>query len=192
MTRGTSGPSSPTAFALFDRESSSWKTSPTTSTSGSETYLGTWPRWGMTRRGESFALPRPEPRTNEQGSTSLLGTPRCADGMKNRLRSGVSNPRGRLEDQIAILEEPTSFFPTLTGNLGSNGGPQPREKRKAGGHTVSLEDVCAFLPTPRASDGEKGGPNQRGSKGDPMLPAVVHRLSTGSSTPQPSGDGSGF
>jgi hypothetical protein len=33
-------------------------------------------------------------------------------------------------------------------------------------------------PTPRSSDGEKGGPNQRGSKGDLMLPAAVHQWPT--------------
>jgi hypothetical protein len=30
-----------------------------------------------------------------------------------------------------------------------------------------------FWPTPRATDGTKGGPNQRGSKGDLMLPSAV-------------------
>ena len=34
----------------------------------------------------------------------------------------------------------------------------------------------ALLPTPRATDGSKGGPNQRGSKGDLMLPSAVHQL----------------
>lgn len=33
-------------------------------------------------------------------------------------------------------------------------------------------------PSPRASDAEKGGPNQRGSKGDQMLPSAVHNWST--------------
>ena len=33
-----------------------------------------------------------------------------------------------------------------------------------------------LLPTPRATDGTKGGPNQRGSKGDLMLPSAVHQL----------------
>lgn len=38
----------------------------------------------------------------------LLGTPRCADGMKADLRDPVAigNPNGRLEDQIAILPTP--------------------------------------------------------------------------------------
>lgn len=33
-----------------------------------------------------------------------------------------------------------------------------------------------LLPTPRATDGTKGGPNQRGSKGDLMLPSAVMTL----------------
>lgn len=33
--------------------------------------------------------------------------------------------------------------------------------------------IARMFPTPRASDGAKGGSNQRGSKGDLSLPAVV-------------------
>lgn len=43
-----------------------------------------------------------------------------------------------------------------------------------GGRSLDVE--ARLLPTPRATDGTKGGPNQRGSKGDPMLPSAVHRL----------------
>lgn len=32
---------------------------------------------------------------------------------------------------------------------------------------------CGYWPTPRGTDGEKGGPNQRGSRGDQMLPSAV-------------------
>lgn len=35
-----------------------------------------------------------------------------------------------------------------------------------------------MLPTPRATDGTNGGPNQRGSKGDLMLPSAVALLPT--------------
>lgn len=49
--------------------------------------------------------------------------------------------------------------------------------RPSGGK--DLRTVISLLPTPRATDGTKGGPNQRGSKGDYMLPsAVVHLLPT--------------
>jgi hypothetical protein len=36
--------------------------------------------------------------------------------------------------------------------------------------------VASLLPTPRATDGTNGGPNQRGSKGDLMLPSVAVNL----------------
>ena len=70
-----------------------------------------------------------------------------------------------------------TLLPTPAANLADNGGPQHPDKRRAGGHSVSLDDVVhALLPTPRATDGTKGGPNQRGSSGDLMLPSAVHAL----------------
>ena len=66
---------------------------------------------------------------------------------------------------------------TPTAQLAINGGSQHPDKRKAGGHGPTLADeVEHLLPTPRASDGTKGGPNQRGSKGDLMLPSAVVQL----------------
>lgn len=44
------------------------------------------------------------------------------------------------------------------------------------GYGMTLTDATRLLPTPRASDGEKGEPNQRGSKGDLMLPSAAARL----------------
>lgn len=51
------------------------------------------------------------------------------------------------------------LLPTPTTNLGANGGSQNPEKRRAGGHSVSLQDVAEhrLLPTPAAgnfNDGE--------------------------------------
>ena len=75
------------------------------------------------------------------------------------------------------LTPPRRLLPTPTANLGRNGGGQDAEKRRAGGHAVSIEDVAISLPklppTPRASDGTHGGPNSRGSKGDLALPAAA-------------------
>ena len=52
-------------------------------------------------------------------------------------------------------------------NLGQALGITPKESHDGG---------VTLLPTPRATDGTKGGPNQRGSKGDLMLPSAVHQL----------------
>ncbi len=49
------------------------------------------------------------------------------------------------------------LLPTPTSNLGDNGGPQDPAKRRAGGHSVSIEDAVhglALLPTPKASNNE--------------------------------------
>ena len=78
-------------------------------------------------------------------------------------------------DGLRGATEPTPHvnLPSPTANLGQNGGGQHPDKRKAGGHSVSIEDAVHALPTPRATDGTKGGPNQRGSSGDVMLPSAV-------------------
>ena len=78
------------------------------------------------------------------------------------------------------LGREVQLLPTPTSNLGDNGGPQDPAKRRAGGHSVSIEDAVhgRLLPTPRATDGTKGGPNQRGSSGDLMLPSAVALLPT--------------
>ena len=55
----------------------------------------------------------------------------------------------------------------------------------------SLDSLApALLPTPRATDGTKGGPNQRGSKGDLMLPSAAAQISSGATTRPPSASGS--
>ena len=106
-----------------------------------------------------------------------------------------------------------TLLPTPGANLADNGGPQHPDKRRAGGHSVSLDDavhallptpkatnnenrssawatgpnlgeaIAALLSTPRATGGTKGGPNQRGSSGDLMLPSDVQLLPTPTATP---------
>ncbi len=73
--------------------------------------------------------------------------------------------------------QPLTLLRTPTAQLAINGGSQHPDKRRAGGHGPTLADeVEHLLPTPRASDATKGGPNQRGSKGDLMLPSAVMQL----------------
>lgn len=86
-------------------------------------------------------------------------------------RQRVGDPRP------ARLSAPGRLLPTPTAYLSRNIGGQDVEKRRAGGHAVSLKDVAfslpKLLPTPRASDGPHGCPNSRGSKGDLALPAAA-------------------
>jgi len=72
-----------------------------------------------------------------------------------------------------------TLLPTPDVYSADRGGPQHPDKRRAGGHSVTLADqVSALLPTPRSTDGTKGGPNQRGSSGDLMPPSAVQLLPT--------------
>ena len=80
----------------------------------------------------------------------------------------VAHPKGhpwrQLDgDRPAVLTTPGCLLPTPTANLGRNGGGQDAEKRRAGGHSVSIEDAVIslpkvpLLPTPTAArfnDGE--------------------------------------
>lgn len=78
---------------------------------------------------------------------ALLGTPRCADGVMQDLRhqENITNPRGRLEDMVALL-------PTPAANVADNGGSQDPDKRRAGNHSISIQDVAEhrLLPMPVA------------------------------------------
>lgn len=98
---------------------------------------------------------------------------------------GQRDPQGAAQAERHGHAEPGAggpdlvTLPTPSANLGDNGGPQHPDKRRAGGHSVTIEDAIhglAMLPTPRATDGAKGGPNQRGSSGDLMLPSAVAQL----------------
>src|SRR5690606_39136873 len=134
----------------------------------------------MTRSGAAYELPMWERRTTGSES-SLLPTPLSTDGHG----PGVHGQGGRdRRTTIALLPTPDAYS--------ERGGPQHPDKRKAGGHSVTLQDVATnLLPTPRATDGAKGGPNQRGTGGDLMLPSAVHRLELGASTNPLSDGGNG-
>lgn len=74
-------------------------------------------------------------------------------------RSGVAYARPTWEPAIGASESSSSpgLLPTPTAYLGTSGGPQPPEKRRAGGHQVHLHDVIGQLfPTPTARDWRDG------------------------------------
>ena len=69
-----------------------------------------------------------------------------------------------------------TLLPTPGANLGGNGGPQHPDKRRAGGHSVSLDDaVHALLPTPKTTDGHHSSPADARRR-DPGLRAIGHAL----------------
>lgn len=120
-------------------------------------YSETLPRSGSMRSGELYELPTWEPATEEQGY-SYLPTPRASDGP-----DGGPNMRGSKGDKpspAAVMD----LLPTPTANIGDNGGSQDPDKRRAGGHSVSIQDVAQFelLPTPKAGDGQFDLPRTSG------------------------------
>ncbi|MFJ3084397.1 hypothetical protein ACIPJG_32225 [Streptomyces halstedii] len=75
----------------------------------------------------------------------LLPTPTARDW-----KSGASNLHGQ---NSRPLSEVALLFKTPTAQLGSNGGAQHPNKRKAGGHGPTLDDeVCFLLPAPEDDD----------------------------------------
>jgi hypothetical protein len=74
------------SWAKWDPDSCSWKTPQLSLFGGSETCSETWPRWGMMRAGECWALTTPADLTNATGSGLWL-TPTAND----------AKPAGRVE-----------------------------------------------------------------------------------------------
>ena len=100
-----SGPKCRESLAKYDHDSRSWKTRQCLLLGGLAEFSETWPRWGMTRRGEFFRLACLAPHTHGKGC-SLWATPRAS-------RRGMTvddNPRRKasggcrsLESDLAML-----------------------------------------------------------------------------------------
>ena len=71
------GPKWPGSFAKWDRNSCSWKTRQYSLLGGLESFLETWPKWGMMCHGECWERPTLGHRTKgtESGSPALFATP---------------------------------------------------------------------------------------------------------------------
>ena len=101
----------------------------------------------------------------------------------------VAHPKGHPWRQLdgdlrpAVLTTPGRHLPTPTANLGRNGGGQDAEKRRAGGHSVSIEDAVfslpkvTLLPTPMTTDGKRTGPADL-NRHSPQLRALPKLLPT--------------
>lgn len=130
-----------------------------------------------------YTLPTWEPRTDDPGCSSgpggrLLPTP------TTREHTGPGTPGGPRSD---TLRGQVALLPTPAANLGTCGGGQPPERRRAGGHSVGLHDVVeylpgALLPTPAAVDGARGPDYARaaraGSGGDDLVTSMARLMPT--------------
>lgn len=135
-------------------------------------FLGIWPTSGSMRSGAVYRRPEwvpPIPATASSSSPGLLKTPGANLGSNggpwhpDKRKAGGHGPT--LEDRVAFL------LPTPKVTDTHHSSPADMDRKDPG-----LRAITRLLPTPRATDGSKGGPNQRGSSGDPMLPAVVSGL----------------
>jgi DNA (cytosine-5)-methyltransferase 1 len=121
---------------------------------------------------------------NLRHTISLLPTPRASENENRQTKRSPSQEAGTHGKCLAA--EVAHLLPTPTAT------PYGNNQSASAGAAVrpSLDSLApTLLPTPRATDGTKGGPNQRGSKGDLMLPSAVSQMSSGVSTSPPSAAG---
>jgi hypothetical protein len=85
-----SGQNLPESFAMFDRDSSSWKIPQCLFQGDWAKFLGTWPQWGTMQHGECSALTIWEPITKGTGSGSWPTPTVCG----NYNRKGASKTSG--------------------------------------------------------------------------------------------------
>lgn len=143
----------PVQKATWNPDRDLWETDQTVLLSEhSAAYSETLPPSGMTRNGVLYERPTSEHHTSGR-EFLFLPTPRASEGEK-----GGPNQKGSSGD-LTLSSATVRMLPTPTTNLGDNGGSQDPEKRRAGGHSVSLQDVAEhrLLPTPTAgnfNDGE--------------------------------------
>ena len=159
------GSPSPTAFAVFDPATSSWRTSPRSARAGSGKSSATWPRSGMTRNGSAYALPTPEPRT---AATASCSSP-----------SGPAQPHGSrlLPTPVAGNYDDGAYLTAWQARRDR----QKKPGRNGNGTGTPLPAAIALLPTPMAGDfgaDRSAGPvRPSGAKRQTGLPdVIIHRL----------------
>jgi len=107
------------SLAKYDRDSRSWKIPQCSLFEGSESYLETWPRWGMMLGGECWELPTSAPRIDASEFGLCVPTPRANEAgcyTRDRGQKGMERP---------TLTGFAKMYPTPTA---STGGPEPTGK----------------------------------------------------------------
>ena len=163
----TSGPTSGTPLAQYDRATQSWKTSEATSLWALTLSSLTLPTWGGLHAGVLYELPTPERPTIEPAYSSLptpvadnsrglpnggdyqslpntvltLPTPKAADGERGRDLPRLRQDSRRRELATAVLPTPRA----------QNGEPRNQTIYRREG-PQNLENALALLPTPAVND----------------------------------------
>jgi len=122
------------------------------------------------------------PRTLAESLALTLREWNSASGLRVSLRIEVTTscPSNWLLRTLArrIEESECGSWPCVTASTGGQNATAPTNHERSGKHGTNLKGVVMAWPSPRATDGSKGGPNQRGSKGDLMLPSAVQMWPT--------------
>ena len=117
----------------------------------SDVWPETWPTSGMTLNGVAYELLTWELHTRGSASSSwgtLLPTTTAADALGSGLGSSAT-----LTDVVVRNRRGDLLLPTPDAYSAERGGSQHPDKRRAGGHTVTLADsVEHLLPTPVVND----------------------------------------
>ena len=140
--RPACGSTWPESLAKFDPNTSSWRTAQRLLFEDSTESLETFPRWGLMRGGELWALSTPERLTEENGS-GLWPTPRTTglDGGSNSRKAAKArgmwptptaddaNNVTRISGQFQSLTRKVQMFPTPTCQDASNNGGKSQKLR---------------------------------------------------------------
>jgi hypothetical protein len=150
-----SSPTSQTALAFFDRDTSSWRTSQGSLLSEEHPLLERLPDSGTTAGGWLCALATPELLTNARAGGALpnLPTPAAWDGARGPDLARANRPNSGGMDLVTVTER---LLPTPTSQAAKH-GPTPDLGANAFGH--NLWDLPHLLPTPTGRDHK--GQNQR-------------------------------
>lgn len=131
--------------------------------------------------------PTPAASDTEGSRSPAPGNPNKAQiGLPNAVRAAAPNwktPHGFCGQEADGYGGGGEFAKQVR-HVEANNWPTPRASENenrttrnapshGNGHGKTLAGEVMTWATPRATDGENGGPNQRGSKGDQMLPSQV-------------------
>jgi hypothetical protein len=172
-TSAGSGPSSPDAFAYFDRERSSWRTCQASLLADSETCSPTWPKRFTTRSSFAYALPTSARPTGASACSWLLPTPSAAESdptepLLEEIRAHLdpADPHHRLwlpgrewMSQRTLKRTAAALLPTPVAWLGrrpENAMADPERAASQGQRSIELPDALALLPTPTANEENPG------------------------------------
>lgn len=162
-----SGQKWPGSLVKLDRDSHSWKTHQLLLTGDLEPFSETWPRWGMMRAGECWALATPERRTSGSESGLWLPTPDTGQSQNGHGARGGRPGNGRQSGASLSAMAKHGMWPTPTvcGNYNRKGSsPQSGD---------GLATAVKKFPTPTCQDATNNGGRSQMQRHTRPLNAVI-------------------